>query len=83
LLAPLNVPSLLGEDASNLYSENQYHLLALMMKDNVIRLDWSDEILAKTVLTHAGKLGPGAADTVPSSDNASNNTGTPLAKSAA
>ena len=83
LLAPLNVPSLLGEDASNLYSENLYHLLALMMKDNVVTLDWSDEILAKTVLTHAGKLGPGAADAVPSSDNGSNHAGARRAKSAA
>jgi NAD(P) transhydrogenase subunit alpha len=56
ILAPLNVPSLLGEDASALYSKNQYNLLELMMKDNVITIDWKDEILAKTVLTHAGEL---------------------------
>src|SRR5471032_172797 len=56
IVAPLNVPSLLGEDASELYAKNQYNLLALMMKDNVITIDWSDEILAKTALTHAGKL---------------------------
>jgi len=56
IVAPLNVPSLLGEDASELYAKNQYNLLALMMKDNVIKLDWDDEILAKTVLTHAGEI---------------------------
>jgi NAD(P) transhydrogenase subunit alpha len=56
IVAPLNVPSLLGEDASELYAKNQYNLLALMLKDNIITLDWSDEILAKTVLTHAGQL---------------------------
>jgi NAD(P) transhydrogenase subunit alpha len=56
IVAPLNVPSLLGEDASELYSKNQYHLLALMMKDNVINIDWTDEILAKTALTHEGKM---------------------------
>ena len=56
IVAPLNVPSLLGEDASELYAKNQYNLLALMMKENVIKLDWNDEILAKTVLTHAGEL---------------------------
>lgn len=55
ILAPLNVPSLLGEDASALYAKNLYNLLALMLKDNVIVLDWDDEILAGTVLTHAGK----------------------------
>ena len=56
IVAPLNVPSLLGEDASELYAKNQFNLLALMMKDNVIKIDWDDEILAKTVLTHDGKM---------------------------
>jgi NAD(P) transhydrogenase subunit alpha len=56
IVAPLNVPSLLGGDASELYSKNQYNLIALMMKDNIITIDWTDEILAKTALTHAGKL---------------------------
>jgi len=56
IVAPLNIPSLLGEDASELYAKNQYNLLALMMKDNVIQIDWNDEILAKTALTHDGKL---------------------------
>ncbi|KKB61143.1 NAD(P) transhydrogenase subunit alpha [Robbsia andropogonis] len=55
IAAPLNVPSLLGEDASELYAKNQYNLLALMIKDNVIEIDWSDEVLAQTVLTHAGE----------------------------
>ena len=55
IVAPLDVPSLLGGDASDLYAKNQYNLLALMMKDNVIEIDWNDEILAKTVLTHAGE----------------------------
>ena len=56
IVAPLNVPSLLGEDASELYAKNQYNLLALMMKDNIITIDWGDEMLARTVLTHAGQL---------------------------
>jgi NAD(P) transhydrogenase subunit alpha len=56
IVAPLNVPSLLGEDASELYSKNQYNLLALFVKDNIIEIDWSDEVLSKTVLTHAGEL---------------------------
>jgi NAD(P) transhydrogenase subunit alpha len=83
LLAPVNVPALLGEDASHLYSENQYHLLALVMKDNVITLDWNDEILAKTVLTHAGRLGPGAATPVPALAAATGVASAPRAKSAA
>jgi H+-translocating NAD(P) transhydrogenase subunit alpha len=56
IVAPLNVPSLLGEDASELYSKNQYNLLALFVKNNIVEIDWDDEVLAKTVLTHAGEL---------------------------
>jgi NAD(P) transhydrogenase subunit alpha len=56
IVAPLNVPSLLGEDASDLYAQNQYNLLTLMLKDNVVKLDWDDEVLASMVLTHAGEL---------------------------
>jgi H+-translocating NAD(P) transhydrogenase subunit alpha len=61
IVAPLNVPSLLGEDASELYSRNQYNLLALFVKDNIVEIDWDDEVLAKTVLTHAGELKSEAA----------------------
>ena len=64
IVAPLNVPSLLGEDASELYAKNQYNLLALMMKDNVIEIDWSDAILAGTVLTHAGENKAATSDKV-------------------
>ena len=56
IVAPLNVPSLLGADASELYAKNQYNLLALMLKDNAIKIDWDDEVLAKTVITHAGEI---------------------------
>jgi NAD(P) transhydrogenase subunit alpha len=56
IVAPLNVPSLLAQDASELYSKNQYELLKLMLKDNVITVDWTDEVIAATVLTHDGKL---------------------------
>jgi NAD(P) transhydrogenase subunit alpha len=63
IVAPLNVPSLLGRDASELYAKNQYALLALMMKDNIITIDWTDEVIAKTALTHDGKLCDTHADT--------------------
>jgi NAD(P) transhydrogenase subunit alpha len=56
IVAPLNVPALLGADASSLYAHNQYNFLALIMKDNIVTIDWTDEVLAKTVLTHAGKM---------------------------
>jgi NAD(P) transhydrogenase subunit alpha len=56
IVAPLNVPSLLAQDASELYAKNVAALLGLMLKDNVITLNWDDEILDSTVLTHEGQL---------------------------
>jgi NAD(P) transhydrogenase subunit alpha len=56
IVGPLNVPSMLGEHASELYAKNQYNLIELFIKDKAINLDWSDEVLAKTALTHAGEI---------------------------
>lgn len=56
IVAPLNVPSLLAEHASELYAKNQYNLLELMFKDQALNIDWSDEVLAKSCLTHAGEI---------------------------
>jgi NAD(P) transhydrogenase subunit alpha len=56
IVAPLNVPSLLGEHASELYAKNQLNLLELFVKDGALKLDWGDEVLAKTVLTHGGEI---------------------------
>jgi len=56
IVAPLNVPSLLGEHASELYAKNQYNLIELFMKAGAINIDWTDEVLAKSCLTHAGEI---------------------------
>ncbi|HEY8540424.1 MAG TPA: NAD(P) transhydrogenase subunit alpha [Steroidobacteraceae bacterium] len=56
ICGPLNVPSMLGEHASELYAKNQYNLIELFVKDKQIQIDWNDEVLAKTALTHAGEI---------------------------
>ncbi|WP_293387097.1 NAD(P) transhydrogenase subunit alpha [Nevskia sp.] len=56
IVAPLNVPSLLGEHASELYAKNQYNLIELFLKEQAINLDWNDEIIAKSCLTHGGEI---------------------------
>lgn len=56
IVGPLNVPSMLGEHASELYAKNQYNLIELFLKDKAINLDWNDEVIAKTALTHAGEI---------------------------
>jgi len=48
IVAPLNMPSLVARDASELYARNVAALLGLMMKDNIVTLNWDDEVLAKS-----------------------------------
>ncbi|MDR6981784.1 NAD(P) transhydrogenase subunit alpha [Rheinheimera pacifica] len=60
IAAPLNVPSLLAEHASELYAKNLLNLLQLFIVDGEITLDWDDEVQAKTVLTHQGEIKPAA-----------------------
>jgi proton-translocating NAD(P)+ transhydrogenase subunit alpha len=63
IAAPLNVPSHLGEHASELYAKNVLNLLELLIKDQALALDWEDEVVAKTALTHAGRITNDAAAT--------------------
>ncbi|HEX5791982.1 MAG TPA: NAD(P) transhydrogenase subunit alpha [Rheinheimera sp.] len=60
IAAPLNVPSLLAEHASELYAKNLLNLLQQFIIDGAIKLDWDDEVQAKTVLTHQGEIKPAA-----------------------
>lgn len=63
IAAPLNVPSMLAEHASELYAKNLLNLLQLFVIDGEIKLDWDDEVQAKTVLTHQGEIKPAAIKT--------------------
>jgi len=78
IVAPLNVPSSLGADASELYAKNQFNLLALMLHENIVTIDWTDEVLAKTALTHDGKL----CNADKAQDVAHQHSATPTAKAA-
>lgn len=56
ILGPLNVASLTAEDASQMYANNLYNLLGLIVKQGQITLDWEDEVVGKTILTFAGEI---------------------------
>ena len=56
IAAPLNVPSLLAEHASELYAKNLLNFLELIVKDGNLSLNWDDEVVAKTCLTHGGAI---------------------------
>jgi len=62
IVAPLNVPSLLGEHASELYAKNLLNLLELLVHDGRISPDWSDEVVAKTALTGTSEAKPAMSE---------------------
>jgi len=39
-----------------MYARNLYNFLELSLKDGALALDWNDELIAKTCLTHAGEV---------------------------
>jgi len=53
---PLNLASQAPVQASEMYAKNCYNLLELMVKDGEILLDFEDEVLAGSLLTHEGEL---------------------------
>lgn len=56
LVGPVNLPSCLSEQASELYSKNILNLLQQIIKDGKLSLDMTDEVIAKTLVTHDGKI---------------------------
>jgi NAD(P) transhydrogenase subunit alpha len=53
---PLNLPGTVPVHASQLYSRNVTELLKLVVKNGKLNLDFSDEIINATCVTHAGEV---------------------------
>jgi len=51
---PLNLPSRMPTHASELYAKNLYNFLSPWIKDGQLNFDWSDEVVAGTVLCKDG-----------------------------
>ena len=57
IFGPENLPSQLAAHASEMYSKNLLNFLTLLVnKEGAIQLDWSDQILADSVLTNEGQI---------------------------
>ncbi len=56
ILAPTNLAASMPLDASTLYARNVLALLHLMVKEGELVVDAEDEVIAGTLLTHAGKV---------------------------
>ena len=56
VIGPVNLAASTPINASELYAKNLYNFLELSLKDGALTLDWSDELIAKTCLTHGGEI---------------------------
>ncbi|HGY10510.1 MAG TPA: Re/Si-specific NAD(P)(+) transhydrogenase subunit alpha [Oceanithermus profundus] len=57
VVGPLNLPSALAVHASEMYAKNLQNFLELILtEEGKVELDWDDEILAGSVLVHAGEI---------------------------
>jgi proton-translocating NAD(P)+ transhydrogenase subunit alpha len=56
VLGPSNLPAELGRHASQMYARNLWNFLQSAVSDGELRIDWEDEVFAKSVLTHEGTV---------------------------
>jgi NAD(P) transhydrogenase subunit alpha len=57
IYGPINLPSELAVHASEMYAKNLFNFVALLTQDGgTLAPDWSDEILAKSVLIWDGEV---------------------------
>jgi len=56
VIGTVNLPASAPVHASEMYARNLYNFLELSLKDGALTLDWDDELIAKTCVTHAGEI---------------------------
>lgn len=56
VIGTTNLPASAPVHASEMYARNLYNFLELSLKDGALTLDWDDELIAKTCVTHAGEI---------------------------
>ena len=56
VIGPVNLAATTPIHASEMYAKNLYNFLELSIKDGGLNLDWDDELIAKTCITHAGEI---------------------------
>jgi NAD(P) transhydrogenase subunit alpha len=57
VIGPVNLAATTPIHASEMYAKNLYNFLELSIAEGgVLKLDWDDELIAKTCVTHAGQI---------------------------
>lgn len=53
---PFNVPSMLPVHASDMYAKNLLNFLTPMIGEGELKLDWEDQVIKDSALTHGGEI---------------------------
>ncbi|ANB17958.1 Re/Si-specific NAD(P)(+) transhydrogenase subunit alpha [Dokdonella koreensis] len=56
IIGTVNLPASAPIHASEMYARNLYNFLELSLNDGALTLNWDDELIAKTCLTHDGRI---------------------------
>ena len=56
IYGPVNVPSMVGNHASELYAKNLQNFLKLLIQEGEINVDLEDEIINDSLITHGGQI---------------------------
>jgi len=54
VIGPVNLPSQLAYNASEMYARNLFNFLSPALKGGELAIDWTDEVFAQSCLTHDG-----------------------------
>jgi len=56
IAGPKNIPSMAATHASEMYARNLRNLLDLLIQDGELHLNWDDQVVAESCLTHDGEV---------------------------
>lgn len=56
IYGPTNVPSMVGNHASEMYAKNLLNFLQLLIQENAININLEDEIINASLITHGGGI---------------------------
>jgi proton-translocating NAD(P)+ transhydrogenase subunit alpha len=56
IVGPVNLPSSLGRNASEMYARNLFNFISPAIAEGELGIDWEDEVFASSVLTHDGEI---------------------------
>ena len=56
IVGPVNLPASLGRHASEMYARNLFNFMSPAITDGELKIDWEDEVFAKSVLTADGEI---------------------------